>query len=136
MAQETFQLDIVSPEQIVYSSDVFSVQVPGAEGDFGVLAGHAPLMSVIRAGVITIDAGFEGKTRYYVTSGYAEVNQTSCTILSEHVQNLSEISQAEAEEALAHAKRVLEHATNDAERMKAQGVIEQAEALLAAVTAH
>ncbi len=133
MATPAFQLDIVSPERVVYSGDVYAVQVPGAEGDFGVLAGHAPLMSVVRAGVISIDEGFGNKKEFYVTSGYAEVNAESCTVLSEHVQDLTEINRADAEEALAHAKRVLDHASNDAERAKAQAVVEQAEALLAAV---
>lgn len=128
-----FQLDIVSPECVVYSGDVYGVQVPGAEGDFGVLAGHAPLMSVVRAGVITVDEGFGNKREYYVTAGYAEVNGESCTILSEHVQDLSEISLAEAEEALAHARRVLDHAESETERVKAQAVVEQAESLIAAV---
>lgn len=134
MAKDTFQLDIVSPERVIYSGSVYAVQVPGAEGDFGVLPGHAPLMSVVRAGVIRIEGGFDGKREFYVTSGYAEVNAESCTILSEHVQDLSEISLAEAEEALAHARRVLEHATTDTERTKAQAVIEQAESLLGAVS--
>ena len=131
----TFQLDIVSPEHVVFSDMAYMVQVPGAEGDFGVLPGHAPLMSVVRAGVITVDLGFGNKKSFYVTFGYAEVTGDSCTILSEHVQDMSEISEAEAEEALAHARRVLEHASNDAERMKAQAVIDQAEALLLAVRA-
>lgn len=133
MAQPTFQLDIVSPETVVFSDTVYAVQVPGAAGDFGVLPNHAPLMSVVRAGVITVDMGFDGKKEFYVTSGYAEVTGDSCTILSEHVQNLADISETEAEEALAHAKRVYDHATNDAERAKAQAVIEQAESLLMAV---
>lgn len=132
---QIFQLDIVSPERVVFSGSAYMAQVPGAEGEFGVLAGHAPLLSVVKAGVITIDLGFGNRRQFYVTSGYAEVNAESCTILSEHVQDLSEIGLAEAEEALAHARRVLEHATNDAERLKAQGVVEQAESLLRAVEA-
>ncbi len=133
MAVSTFKLDIVSPERVIFSDHVAMVQIPGASGDFGVLAGHAPLLSVVRSGVITVDIGQEGKRSYYVTAGYAEVNAESCTILSEHVQNLADISESEAADALAHANRVLEHATTDAERAKAHAVVEQAQSLLAAV---
>lgn len=135
MNNDTFQLAIVSPERMVFSGEVYSAQVPGAEGDFGVLAGHAPVLSVVRSGVIRVDLGQAGKHAYFVTSGYAEVNSTSCTILSEHVQNLAEISTEEAEDALAHAKRVFDHAETDAERVKAQALVEKAEALLAALKA-
>ena len=128
-----FQLDIVSPEQMVFSDTVYGVEIPGAEGDFGVLAGHAPVLSAIRAGVIRIDCGAEGKKAYFVTSGYAEVTAESCTILSEHLQNLADISPRDAEDALAHAVRVLEHATNDHDRKKAQTLVDAASALFDAV---
>ena len=55
----TFHFDLVSPEKLLFSGEVEQVDVPGSEGDFGVLAGHAPLVSIIRPGILTVRV--EGK---------------------------------------------------------------------------
>lgn len=131
---DALQLDIVSPERSVYSAAASLVEVPGSEGDFGVMPGHTPLISTLRPGVVTIhaEAGF---MRFFVESGYAEVTNESCTILSAHVRDMNGITKAEAEEELAQAKRVLDHAVSEAEKARAQDDLEKAEILLAAVQA-
>jgi F-type H+-transporting ATPase subunit epsilon len=79
--------EIVTPEKLVRSDDAFMVVVPGTEGDFGVLAGHAPLMSVIRDGEIAIYSNATTVTsRIRVQGGFAEVNDKGLTILAEHVE--------------------------------------------------
>jgi F-type H+-transporting ATPase subunit epsilon len=79
--------ELVTPEKLVRSEDAFMVVVPGTEGDFGVLAGHAPLMSVIRDGEIAIYSSATSVTaRIHVQGGFAEVNDKGLTILAEHAE--------------------------------------------------
>jgi len=83
----TLQFELVSPEKTLASAQVAMVVVPGAEGDFGVLPGHAPMMSTIRPGVIEVYAS-EGSTvsaRYQIEGGFAEVTPEGVTILAEEV---------------------------------------------------
>ena len=85
MADVHFEL--VTPEKLVRSEDAFMIVVPGTEGDFGVLAGHAPLMSVVRDGEIAIYSNPTTVTaRIHVQGGFAEVNDKGLTILAEHAE--------------------------------------------------
>ncbi len=76
--------ELVTPERLVRSEDVYMVVVPGTEGDFGVLAGHAPVMSTIRDGELAVyrTQGAEPE-RIAVTGGFAEVNDKGLTVLAE-----------------------------------------------------
>ena len=78
--------ELVTPERLVRSEDVYMVVVPGTEGDFGVLAGHAPVMSTIRDGELAVyrSAGGEPE-RIAVSGGFAEVNDKGLTVLAETV---------------------------------------------------
>jgi F-type H+-transporting ATPase subunit epsilon len=76
--------ELVTPEKLVRSEDVYMVVVPGTEGDFGVLEGHAPFMSVVRSGELAIYSGPNTVTaRIRVEGGFAEVNQRGLTVLAE-----------------------------------------------------
>ncbi|GGI83326.1 hypothetical protein GCM10007973_19760 [Polymorphobacter multimanifer] len=83
----TFKFELVSPERMLASANVAMVVVPGAEGDFGVLPGHAPLMSTIRPGIIEVYAteGSSPSARYEIEGGFAEVTPEGLTILAEAV---------------------------------------------------
>ena len=70
---DPFTFDLVSPEKLLLSEDVEMVVVPGAEGDFGVLIGHAPLISSLRPGVINTYTGKKVEKRIFVAGGFAEV---------------------------------------------------------------
>ncbi len=76
------QFDIVTPEKLVSSEEVEMAVVPGKEGDFGVLSGHAPFISSLRPGVIRIFEGDRVRDRVLVTGGFAEVTPERCTILA------------------------------------------------------
>lgn len=78
--------ELVTPERLVRSEDVHMVVVPGAEGDFGVLEGHAPVMSTLRDGAISVYAS-EGAAPELLTvsGGFAEVNEKGLTILAEAI---------------------------------------------------
>lgn len=76
--------ELVTPEQLMRAEDVHMVVVPGTEGDFGVLEGHAPVMSVIRAGELAIYSGPNTvSARIRVDGGFAEVNERGLTVLAE-----------------------------------------------------
>lgn len=83
----TLKFELVSPERMLASANVAMVVVPGTEGDFGVLPGHAPLMSTIRPGIIEIYAteGTTPSARYEIGGGLAEVTPEGLTILAEAV---------------------------------------------------
>ena len=69
----TFQFNLVSPEKLLFSGEVNQVDVPGAEGDFGVLAGHAPFVTTLRPGILTMYRD-GGNLRVAVSGGFAEVS--------------------------------------------------------------
>jgi F-type H+-transporting ATPase subunit epsilon len=76
--------ELVTPEKLLRSEDVHMVVVPGTEGEFGVLAGHAPFMSVVRSGELTVYSGPNTVAgRIHVEGGFAEVNERGLTVLAE-----------------------------------------------------
>jgi F-type H+-transporting ATPase subunit epsilon len=89
----TFHFELVSPEKIAFSGEVDQVDVPGAEGDFGVLAGHAPLVSLLRPGVMTVYAGGE-QSKIVVLGGFAEVGPGGLTVLADVATTVEEVDRA------------------------------------------
>jgi F-type H+-transporting ATPase subunit epsilon len=76
--------ELVTPEKLVRSEDVYMVVVPGTEGDFGVLEGHAPFMSIIRPGELTVYSGPNSISgRIQIEGGFAEVSEKGLTVLAE-----------------------------------------------------
>jgi F-type H+-transporting ATPase subunit epsilon len=85
----TFPFELASPEQLVFSGNVEHVVVPGSEGEFGVLAGHAPLVAMLRPGILTI-LGAEER-RFVVRGGFAEVNPTGLTVLADFAAAIEDV---------------------------------------------
>ena len=88
----TFHFDLVSPEKIAFSGEVDQVDVPGQEGDFGVLAGHAPFVATLRPGILTVTAGGT-QQKIIVLGGLAEISETGLTILADVATSLKELDQ-------------------------------------------
>ena len=78
----TLHFELVSPEKLLFSGEVEQVDVPGAEGDFGVLAGHAPFVTTLRPGILTVHAG-GGAQQIVVLGGFAEVSADGLTVLAD-----------------------------------------------------
>jgi F-type H+-transporting ATPase subunit epsilon len=78
----TFHFDLVSPEKVAFSGEVDQVDVPGVEGDFGVLAGHAPVVAAVRPGILTVISG-GSKQKIIVLGGLAEVSENGLTVLAD-----------------------------------------------------
>ncbi|MBN8961843.1 MAG: F0F1 ATP synthase subunit epsilon [Rhizobiales bacterium] len=89
----TFHFDLVSPEKLAFSGEVDQVDVPGIEGDFGVLAGHAPVVAVIRPGILTIITG-STRQKVIVLGGLAEVSESGLTVLADVATSLEELDRA------------------------------------------
>ncbi len=120
---EAFQFELVAPERLLMSEAVDQVVVPGSEGYFTVLRGHAPFMSTLRPGVVDVTpAGGGAAERIFVRGGFADVNAEGLTILAEQAIPLDEVDAAlraqevrNAEEDVADAK---DGATKDAAELK------------------
>jgi F-type H+-transporting ATPase subunit epsilon len=90
----TFHFDLVSPEKLAFSGEVDQVDVPGVEGDFGVLAGHAPVVAAIRPGILTVFTG-GAQQKIIVLGGLAEVSETGLTVLADVATSLQELDRNE-----------------------------------------
>jgi F-type H+-transporting ATPase subunit epsilon len=89
----TFHFDLVSPEKLAFSGEVDQVDVPGVEGDFGVLAGHAPIVAVIRPGILTVTSGGTHQ-KIIVLGGLAEMSEKGLTVLADVATSLEELDRA------------------------------------------
>ena len=107
------------------------VVVPGAEGDFGVLIGHAPLISALRPGVIDTYTGTKVKKRIFVAGGFAEVTGERCTVLAEEAMPVEDIDPSEAETRIASAHEALDDADNELARAQAEAALAVGEAMAA-----
>jgi len=90
----TFHFDLVSPEKLAFAGEVDQVDIPGMEGDFGVLAGHAPVVAAIRPGILTVITGAT-KQKIIVLGGVAEVSEKGLTVLADVATSLEELDRAE-----------------------------------------
>lgn len=130
---DAVEFELVSPERLVLSAEVDMVVVPGAEGDFGVLPGHAPLISNVRPGVISVYQNRAIEARIFVAGGFAEVSNSRLTVLTEDAVAVDEIDRADAEARLAEALKAVEDASDDHARSEAEKRRAIAEARVAAV---
>jgi F-type H+-transporting ATPase subunit epsilon len=85
--------ELVSPEKLVFSGEVDQVDVPGAEGDFGVLEGHAPLVTTLRPGILTVHVA-GGEQKIVVLGGFAEVSDKGLTILADTADAVKDVDRA------------------------------------------
>lgn len=97
-------LEIVSPEKLLLSRPVEMVVIPAAEGDMGVLEGHAPMIVMLRGGAISLYEGDRVSDTLFVAGGFAEVTSERCTVLANEVMPIAEASKEEGERRLAAAE--------------------------------
>ena len=120
--------ELVSPERLLVSEEVEMVVVPGADGGFGVLEGHAPLISALRPGTIDIHGGGAVARQIFVASGFSEVAGDRCTVLAEEAVDSNDIDLAAAEQRVAAAREALGEAEDDATRQRAENELSIAQA--------
>ena len=125
-------LEFVSPESVLFSGDVDQVDLPGAEGDMGILAGHAPLVTTLRPGVVTI---FRGGAReaVVVTGGFAEVGPAGLTVLADRAVAREDFDTATLANEIKDTEEDVADSTNQAQRDKLARHLEQLKTLQAAL---
>ena len=102
----TFHFDLVSPEKLAFSGEVDQVDIPGVEGDFGVLAGHAPVVAAMRPGILTVIAG-ASRQKIIVLGGIAEMSAKGLTVLANVATSLDELDRAEFADTIADMQNKL-----------------------------
>jgi F-type H+-transporting ATPase subunit epsilon len=129
----TFPFELVSPERLLISEPADEVRVPGTEGEFTVLPGHAPIISSLRPGIVTVIAG--GTTRrLFVRSGIAEnTPERGLTILAEQALPAEDIDAAKLDQDIQNATEDLADATSDEARRRAQEMLDHLRELKAAI---
>jgi F-type H+-transporting ATPase subunit epsilon len=108
----TFHFDLVSPEKLAFSGEVDQVDIPGVEGDFGVLAGHAPVVAAIRPGILTIATGGKHE-KVIVLGGLAEISEKGLTVLADVATSLDELDRAQFAETIAEMEEGLKEKEGD-----------------------
>jgi F-type H+-transporting ATPase subunit epsilon len=130
-----FHFELVSPEKLLFSGDVESVVAPGAEGQFTVLKDHAPVMTTLKSGVVTV-AGGDGKVeKLFVRGGFADVSASGFTILAELALPLSDLDPAKLDGDIKNAGEDVADAKSDEARRNASDKLAQLEEMRAALGA-
>ena len=130
-AEEQIEFELVAPAKLLMSEPVDMVVVPGAEGDFGAMHRHAPLISAVRPGVIRVYEGDEVRQRIFVAGGFAEVTPGRCTVLAEEAVPVEDIDRAKVESELTDLREDLAVA-DDSQKSGVERQIFVREAMLAA----
>ncbi len=122
---DTFKFELVTPERMALSEDATQVVVPGIEGEFTVLPGHAPVISALRPGVIDVTLPDARKTRIFVKGGFAEIDADHLTVLAERALDVDAMDAGTIAAELATAEADLASATDDAGRLAAFSAVER-----------
>lgn len=125
---KSFEAQILTPDGAVFKGMIESINLPGTEGNFQILAGHASLMTALETGEISINTGATTNTRFAVTLGFAEVHQDKVTVLAEAAEDVVQIDLERAKEALKRAEERVAAATNseDIDLLRAEAALQRA----------
>jgi len=130
---DKISFDLVSPERLLLSEEAEMVTLPGSEGYFGVLAGHSPVISTLKPGVIEVKGGPQGERRYFVTSGFADVSAEKLTVLAEEAIPMESVDAELVDKRIADAEEDILQAKTDEARAKAVAAVDSLRQLRAAL---
>ena len=125
--------ELVSPARLLFSGDVTSVTLPGTEGDMGIFAGHAPVLSTLRPGVVVVTKEGGATDRIFVRGGFAEVNASGLTVLAETAIPLADLDAAAIAGQIKNAEEDVADAKSDDTRAKANETLDHLRSLAAAI---
>jgi F-type H+-transporting ATPase subunit epsilon len=131
----TFHFELVSPEKLLFAGDVEAVVVPGIEGQFTVLKDHAPVMTVLKAGIVEIEETATKKTRLFVRGGFADVADGGLTLLAEQASPLEQFDAARLATEIKNAEEDLSDAKTEEARNLAAEKLDQLNELKEAIVA-
>src|SRR5690606_38446375 len=130
---EAFKFELVSPERLLVSAQVESVVIPGAEGEMTVMANHAPVMTTIQPGVVTVKAVDGQEERYVVFGGFADILSSGCTLLAESAAAVKDIDRADVARRIQEAREDVADAKDEGSRAKAEQFLHQLTTLEGAI---
>lgn len=130
---EAFKFELVSPERLLVSEQVESVVIPGSEGEMTVMANHAPLMTTVKPGVVTVKTAGGKEERYVVFGGFADIVPAGCTLLAESAMAVKDIDRAALLRRIQNAREDVADAKDDNARSKADAYLNHLSTLEAAV---
>ncbi|WP_353190891.1 F0F1 ATP synthase subunit epsilon [Pandoraea pnomenusa] len=126
-------VDVVSTERSIFSGEARFVEVPGAQGELGVLPGHTPLLTGVRPGTVRIESPDGAETYLYIAGGFVEIQPDRVTVLADTAMRADSLDQARAERAREEAQALLDQQTGDIDYAKAQAELAEAVAQLQAI---
>ena len=132
MADGKISFDLVSPERLLLSEDAEMVTIPGTEGEMGVMAGHMPLVSTLKPGVIDVKIVHGQHDKFFVSGGFAEVTPAKITVLAEEAIPLAHLDEGTLQQRIIDAEEDIATAKTDAEMQRATAALDQYKRLLAA----
>ena len=121
----TFKFELVSPERILFSGEIISVIVPSAEGEMTVLAGHAPLVATLKAGIVFVQTTDQNGKEFFVNGGLVEVNQASTTILAEQGRFIEDVDVAVLDAEILAAETRLAGSRSEEEQKRLHDTLVQ-----------
>lgn len=130
---EAFKFELVSPERLLVSQQVESVVIPGAEGEMTVMANHAPVMTTVKPGVVTVKPVSGGEERYVVFGGFADILPSGCTLLAESAVSVRDIDRNDLARRIQEAREDVADAKDDQARTKAEQFLGQLTTLEGAI---
>jgi len=116
----SFKFDLVSPEKLLISKEVESVVIPGMEGEMTVMARHAPVMTTIKPGVVTVKLADGEEKRFVVFGGFADILPAGCTLLAESAVEVRDINRDDLSRRIQDAREDVADARDEATRTRAQ----------------
>ena len=119
-----FKFDLVSPERLLVSEEVESVVIPGAEGEMTVMENHAPVMTTIKPGVVTVKPAGGSEQRFVVFGGFADILPAGCTLLAESAVEVKDIDREDLARRIQDAKEDVADAKDEVNKAKAEEFLE------------
>ncbi|MCZ4289722.1 F0F1 ATP synthase subunit epsilon [Hoeflea alexandrii] len=130
---DSFNFELVSPERLLLSATVSEVVIPGTDGEMTVMAHHAPTMTTIKPGVVTVVAADGKSDRFVVFGGFVDILPEGCTLLAESAVAVADIDRNDLAKRLQDAREDVADATNDAAKQKAQEYLDHLTTMEAAL---
>ncbi|WP_157018407.1 F0F1 ATP synthase subunit epsilon [Mesorhizobium xinjiangense] len=130
---ESFKFELVSPERLLVSEDIESVIIPGADGEMTVMAKHAPVMSTVQPGVVTVKTAAGKADRYVVFGGFVDILPDVCTLLAESATHVDDIDREDLARRIQEAREDVADAKDDEMRANAESYLAQLTTLEGAI---
>ncbi|MEX0954689.1 MAG: F0F1 ATP synthase subunit epsilon [Rhizobiaceae bacterium] len=130
---ESFKFELVSPERLLVSEDVERVIIPGTEGEMTVMASHAPVMTTIKPGIVTVKPTSGGEQRYAIFGGFADILPDVCTVLAESAVHVDDLNRDDLRKRIEEARHEAEHAEDPEARSRAEFYLDQLTTLEGAI---